>query len=158
MDWVGWATFGCVATVVLTGIMTGGQMAGLSRMDMPEMLGTVFMERPERARVAGVVVHLVNGQIFALIYAAAFALIGWAAWWLGALFGIMHGLAALVVIVPLLPGIHPHMASERSGPELAAVLEPPGLLALNYGRGTPVMTLIAHAAYGAILGGFLGPR
>jgi hypothetical protein len=38
------------------------------------------------------------------------------------------------------------------------VLEPPGLLALNYGAGTPVVTLVAHLVYGAVLGLLLGAR
>lgn len=33
-------------------------------------------------------------------------------------------------------------------------LEPPGFLALNYGYQTPVSALIAHLAYGVILGSF----
>jgi len=158
MDWAGWATFGFVATVLLTSIMVASQLLGLSRMDLPLMLGTIFVENPGRARVVGFFIHLVNGQIFALLYAAAFALIGRATWWIGALFGLLHGLAALMVIVPLLPGVHPRMASERTGPELHAVLEPPGPLGLNYGRQTPLFTLAAHVAYGALLGGFLSPR
>jgi hypothetical protein len=158
MDWAGWATLGFVATVVLTGIMVASQLLGLSRMDLPLMLGTIFLENPGRARVLGFFIHLVNGQVFALLYAAAFALIGRATWWIGALFGLLHGLAALTVIIPLLPGVHPRMASERTGPELHTVLEPPGPLGLNYGRETPLFTLAAHVAYGALLGGFLTPR
>ena len=158
MDWAGWATFGFVATVVLTGIMVGSQLLGLSRMDIPFILGTVLVEDPDRARVVGFFIHLLNGQVFALLYTAAFALLGWASWWLGALFGLVHGLAALTVIVPLLPGIHPRMASERSGPELDTILEPPGPLGLNYGRETFVFTIAAHVAYGALLGGFLSPH
>lgn len=157
MDWAGWATFGFVATVVLTGIMVGAQLAGLSRMDLPMMLGAVFLESPDRARVLGFFIHLVNGQIFALLYAGAFALIGTAAWWLGALFGLIHGIAALTLIIPLLPGIHPRMASDRAGPDIRAVLEPPGPLALNYGTQTPAFTLAAHVAYGTLLGFFLKP-
>ena len=80
MDWSGWATFGFVATVVLTSIMVASQLAGLSRMDLPLMLGTIFVESPDRARVVGFLVHLANGQVFALLYAAAFALIGRAGW------------------------------------------------------------------------------
>ena len=76
----------------------------------------------------------------------------------GSAFGAVHGLAALTVIVPLLGGVHPRMATERSGPGMTAMLEPPGVLSLNYGVQTPVVTLIAHVAYGAILGGFLQPR
>jgi len=158
MDWAGWATFGFVATVVLTGIMVASQLLGLSRLDLPLILGTTLVHVPDRARLVGFLIHLVNGQVFALLYTAAFALIGRATWWLGALFGLVHGLAALTVIVPLLPGLHPRIASERSGPELSTVLEPPGPLCLNYGRETPAFTLLAHVVYGAILGGFLSPH
>jgi len=157
MDWSGWALYGLVATTVLTSVMMSAQMTGVSRMDLPLMLGTVFTARPDRARLVGAGVHMVNGQAFALLYAAAFAQMGHAGWALGAGFGLVHGAAALTVIVPLLPGVHPRMASERGGPDLPT-LEAPGWIALNYGRSTPVVTLVAHAAYGAILGGFLGPR
>jgi hypothetical protein len=157
MDWGGWATFGLGATVALTATMLFAQLAGLSRMDIPMMLGTMFSENSDRARIVGFFVHLLNGQIFALFYASAFSLLGLATWWLGAVFGAFHGFAALMVIVPLLPGAHRRMASERGGPRLDAVLEPPGLFALNYGRETPAIALIAHVIYGLLLGGFLTP-
>ena len=157
IDWAGWAVFGIAATVTLTGIMVAAQLAGLSRMDIPLILGTMFTDKPDRARSVGFLVHVVNGQIFALGYAAAFSILGRAGWWIGALFGAWHGLAALVVIVPLASGAHPRMATDRSGPELHAVLEPPGLLALNYGRETPIVALVAHIIFGVILGTFLTP-
>jgi hypothetical protein len=158
MDWAGWLIFGFVATIILTALMTGAQLAGISRMDLPLMLGTVLFENPDRARVVGVLIHLVNGQVFALLYAAAFAAIGRSTGWMGALFGAIHGVAALTLIVPLLPGIHPRMASERSGPSMRAVLEPPGWMALNYGGATPAVALVAHVIYGTILGAFLSPQ
>jgi hypothetical protein len=157
MDWGGWATFGLVATSVMTAVMVGAQLAGWSRMDIPMMLGTVVFADPDRARAAGLVMHIGAGQAFALLYAAAFALLGWATWWLGALFGLAHGMIALAALIPLLPGVHPRMASEREGPRLDHVLEPPGLLALNYGTQTPAVTLVAHAVYGAMLGTLLRP-
>lgn len=155
MDWSGWATFGFGATVALTAVLVTAQLAGLTRMDIPMLLGTVFVEDPDKARIVGFFVHLVNGQIFALMYALAFALLDQASWWLGALFGTFHGFVALTLIVPLLPGIHPRMASERSGPDPEKVLEPPGLFAHNYGSQTTFVTLVAHAIYGALLGIFL---
>jgi uncharacterized membrane protein YagU involved in acid resistance len=157
VDWMGWAIFGLGATVTLTGIMVGAQLSGLTRMDLPLILGTMFSDRPDRARFLGFLVHLVNGQAFALGYAAAFTALGRATWWLGALFGLWHGVAALTLFVPLAAGVHPRVASERAGPSLEAVLEPPGLLALNYGRETPLVTIAAHVVYGAILGAFLDP-
>ncbi len=158
MDWAGWATFGFVATVLLTSIMVTAQLVGWSRMDIPMMLGTMFVADPDRARLVGFVVHLGVGQLFALLYLSAFALLDTATWWLGALFGLSHGLAALTILVRLIVGIHPRMASDRAGPELGTILEPPGLLGLNYGRHTPLFALLAHVAYGAVLGGFLTPR
>jgi hypothetical protein len=152
MDWAGWAVFGLIATAALTAVMLGAQLAGRTRLDLPLMLGSIVIADPDRARVTGFFIHLVNGQCFALGYAAAFAATGEATWWAGALLGLLHGAVALLVIVPLLPGIHPHMASERAGPSSGAELEPPGLLALNYGRETPLVTMIAHVAFGVALG------
>jgi hypothetical protein len=155
MDWGGWAMFGLVATAALTAVMIAAQLAGRTRLDIPLMLGTMVAADPDRARVAGFFVHLAAGQVFALFYAAGFAALGTATWWVGALFGLAHGVVALTVIVPLLPGVHPRMASERAGRESGAALEPPGLLALHYGVQTPLVAIAAHTAYGAALGLFL---
>ena len=114
------------------------------------------MLTPDRDRVGiiGFAIHLMNGWLFALLYAVVFEQWHRANWWLGAGIGLVHGLVVLVALMPLLPGLHPRMASEHTGPEPTRALEPPGFLALNYGRGTPIVTLVAHVAYGAILGGF----
>jgi len=157
MDWAGWAIFGLIATAVLTAVMIGAQLVGFTRLDLPLMLGTIVVADPDRARVAGFFIHLVNGQGFALGYAAAFATWGDATWWSGALLGALHGAVALLVIVPLLPGVHPNMASERAGLARGAGLEPPGLLGLNYGRETPLVTMLAHVAFGSALGLLLDP-
>lgn len=152
MDWSGWALFGLVATGVLTVTMVGAQLAGLTRLDIPLLLGTIVTPDPDRARLAGSFIHLVIGQGFALGYAAAFSLLGQATWWLGGLFGLVHAAVALTLLVPLLAGVHPRIASSRAGPATVAVLEPPGLLALNYGVQTPAVAIAAHLAYGVALG------
>lgn len=158
MDWGGWALFGLIATSVLTAIMIAAQLGGLSRLDLPLLLGTMVTEDPDRARVAGFLIHLGIGQAFALGYAAAFALLHRATWWLGGIFGLLHVAVALGVLVPVLAGVHPRMASARAGPASSAVLEPPGLLGLNYGRQTPLVALVAHLAYGIALGALLEAR
>src|SRR4029453_8575343 len=99
--------------------------------------------------------HLAVGEGFAFGYAATFALVGFASWWLGALLGLLHGVVALGVLVPVFGGVHPRMASTRAGPATTAVLEPPGFLALSYGVQPPVAAMAAHLAYGALLGGRL---
>jgi hypothetical protein len=50
------------------------------------------------------------------------------------------------------------MASHRAGPSSTAVLEPPGLLALNYGIQTPAVAVVAHLVYGIVLGLLLQAR
>jgi hypothetical protein len=152
VDWAGWMLFGLVATTALTAAMIAAQLAGLTRLDLPLLLGTIVTEDPDRARVAGFFVHLVIGEAFAFGYAASFALLHRATWWLGGLLGLLHAAVALTVLVPLLPGVHPRMASHRAGPASTAVLEPPGLLGLNYGTQTPVVATAAHVIYGIALG------
>jgi hypothetical protein len=158
MDWTGWALFGLLATAALTAVMITAQLAGLTRLDLPLILGTLVTEDPDRARVAGFVIHLVVGQGFALGYAATFAQLDLATWWLGALLGMLHVSVALLALLPLLPGLHPRMASHRAGPASTAVLEPPGLLALNYGIQTPAVAIVAHLIYGTVLGALLEVR
>ncbi len=149
--------FGLAATAALTAVMMLAQLAGRTRLDLPLMLGTIAVEDPDRARVAGFFMHLGVGQGFAFLYAAAFHLLGFSSWWIGGLFGLLHALVALTALVPLLPGVHPRMASERAGPGTGAVLEPPGLAGLNYGAETPAAAVMAHLAYGIALGLLLGP-
>ena len=152
MDWTGWALFGLAATTALTALMIAAQLAGISRLDLPLILGTIVAEDPDKARVAGFFIHLAIGQGFALGYAASFAALDRATWWIGGLFGLLHVAVALTVLVPLLAGVHPRMASHRAGPASTAVLEPPGLLGLNYGSQTPLVAIVAHLAYGVALG------
>ena len=146
--------WGFVGTVVLTGLMAGSQGLGLTRMSLPFMLGTIFTPDRDRAKLIGFGVHFVNGWIFASVYAAAFESWRRATWWLGAGIGLVHALFVLLVVMPTLPGLHPRMASEQRGPTPTRQLEPPGFLALNYGRRTPISVLVAHLVYGAILGAF----
>ena len=158
MDWAGWALFGLIATAVLTAVLIAAQMAGLTRLDLPLVLGTLVTADPDRARVAGFFLHLAAGQVFALGYATTFALLHRATWWLGGALGAVHVAVALTVLLPLLPGVHPRMASHRAGPAGTAVLEPPGLLALNYGVQTPAVAVVAHLVYGVVLGLLLQAR
>jgi hypothetical protein len=158
MDWSGWALFGLVATSVLTAVMLTAQLAGLTRLDLPLILGTVVTGDPDRARVAGFFLHLGVGQGFALGYAATFALLGRATWWLGGMLGLLHVAVVLTVLVPAFAGVHPRMATDRAGPASLSVLEPPGLLGSNYGVQTPLVAVAAHLAYGISLGVLLGAR
>ena len=88
-----------------------------------------------------------------LLYAAIFNQIGRSTIMLGAGMGFIQGAFVLTVGMVMLPGLHPQMVSEYYGPTPNRLLQPPGFLALHYGRGTPLVTMLAHVIYGAILGG-----
>lgn len=154
----GIALWGFVGTVVLTTILAGSQALGLTRMNIPFMLGTMVTPDRDRAKAIGFGMHLVNGWLFAMIYAAAFRSWRRATWWLGALVGLVHALFVLTVGMPILPGLHPRMASEERGPTPTRQLEPPGFLALHYGKRTPISVVLAHLVFGGILGAFYRPR
>jgi hypothetical protein len=146
--------WGFVATVVLTTMMSAGQGLGLTRISIPFLLGTMITPDRDRAMIVGAIVHFVNGWLFAVVYALAFESWHRATWWLGAGVGLVPALFVLAVLMPIIPGMHPRMVSEYYGPTPNRRLQPPGFLALNYGYRTPFVTLLAHLAYGAILGAF----
>lgn len=154
MNWTSWLVWGFAATIVLTTISAAAQGLGLTRMNLPYMLGTLFTLDRDRAKLYGFGVHVLSGWIFSLVYVLLFQQLGVAGVWRGAVFGLVHGIVVLVVIVGLLPGLHPRMASEQHGPEAQSLLEPPGFLALHYGVQTPLTILLSHVVFGMILGAF----
>jgi uncharacterized membrane protein YagU involved in acid resistance len=112
----------------------------------------MFTSNRDRAALVGFGVHLLFGWLFALLYASTFESWRRANGRLGGAIGLVHALFVLSVGMPLLPALHPRMASERQGPTPTRLLEPPGFLALNYGRRTPLSVVLAHLVYGAVLG------
>jgi hypothetical protein len=147
-----WVAWGFGATVVLTTVLAASQGLGLTRMNLPYLVGTLFTADRDRARALGIAVHLVNGWIFALVYGGVFAATGVAGPAFGAAIGVVHGLFVVTVALPAMPGFHPRMASPHAGPTSERTLEPPGFLARNYGYRTAASVLLAHALFGAILG------
>jgi uncharacterized membrane protein YagU involved in acid resistance len=154
MNWHSWLLWGFIATLALSILLAGSQGLGLTRMNLPFMIGTFFTPDRDRAKLYGFFFHLFNGWVFSLLYILIFESLQQANWWLGAIIGLGHALLILLVIVPLMPGFHPRMASEQHGPSATRMLEPPGLLALNYGLRTPLSVLLSHIVFGTILGSF----
>jgi hypothetical protein len=145
---------GFVGTLVLTTVLRTANELGLTRVDLPFLLGTAITGDRARAKALGYLLHLVTGAVFAIVYYAIFAAIDTSGWLLGALFGLLHGIVSATALVNvLLPVVHPRMGSVLSAADSNPLLEPPGFLMRNYGRGTPIVTLVAHVAYGAIVGG-----
>jgi len=147
--------WGFGATVILTTIMVGSKYLGLTRIDLPFMLGTIFTESRDKAVRIGFVSHMIMGWIFAFIYGVAFNISELRTWWFGLAVGFVHAAFVLTAGLQILSSFHPRMARPFQGPTPTRQLEPPGFLALNYGRGTPIATFLAHLIYGTVLGIFL---
>jgi hypothetical protein len=146
---------GFVGTVVLTTGLRLAQELGLTRMDIPLLLGTMFSEDRTRANVVGYAFHFLNGLVFSLLYAAVFFAVDEAGWLFGAALGIVHAAFAGGALVNiLLPLVHPRMGTRWSDAKESPILEPPGFMLRNYGRHSALAAIVAHMAYGAIVGGF----
>jgi hypothetical protein len=136
-----WAALagGLVGTFVLTTLLRGASELGLTRVDLPFLLGTALTSDRSKAKVIGYLAHFGFGLLFATGYYLVFLAIGESGWLLGAAFGLLHGFVA---------------GSAWSDASANPLVESPGFLMLNYGRATPIVSLIAHVLYGAIVGGF----
>ena len=146
---------GFVGTIVLSTGMRVAQETGVTRMDIPLLLGTVFSANRSKAVTVGYALHFGNGLVFSLGYAEIFLAVGHTGPLFGAALGLAHGLVAGGPLCNvLLPAVHPRMGTPWTDAEETPLLEPPGFLLANYGRHTAVVTLALHVAYGALVGWF----
>ena len=54
MNWESWLLWGFVSTVVLESILAGSQGLGVTRMNVPYLLGTMFTPNRDRAKLIGI--------------------------------------------------------------------------------------------------------
>jgi hypothetical protein len=120
------------------------------RMDMPMMLGTMFLRKGPAAWLVGVMIHFMMGAAFFVVYAALFnaldletSLAGW-----GALFGLAHGLAAGMAM-GMMGAMHPRLTPAGSGSTTDA-LPAPGMFGIHVSAVAPMAILGLHVAYGAV--------
>jgi len=144
---------GFIGTLVLTTIIRAASELGWTRMDLALLLGTTVTVNRRKAKAIGYVFQFLLGIGFAIAYGEFFAIIGHSSWQIGALLGALHAIfVATVLVNVLLPVVHPRIGTPETAANEIALIEPPGFLMLNYGRNTFLITLLAHIAYGAIVG------
>lgn len=136
--------------------LEGSRLLGFSRMSLPFLFGTFFTMRRAAAMVLGYITYLLGGWLFAVLYALVMHHFGTGSWWIGGVIGLVHGAFLITVILPLLPFIHPNLATHYDGPSALARLEPPGPFGLNYGYATPATTIAAQVLFGLIFGAGYG--
>ena len=144
--------WGFIATVVMTSVLYASTSVGWSRLNMPYLLGSFFTGDRREANVLGFMLYVLGGWLFAFLYYLILSVVGTAGVWIGAAMGFVHAVLLLTLALPMLPYVHPRVASEFDGPDSRKVLEPPGFLGLHYGYRTPLVLLAAQTGYGVILG------
>lgn len=123
---------GLIATGVMTAVMYMGTLMNM-RMDMPMMLGTMFLPKSGAAWLIGISLHFMMGVVFFVVYAALFdilaidsGIVGWAA-----IFALVHG-AVSGMSMGMMPMMHPRMAT-ASGPADHDTVPNPGVFASSFG-------------------------
>ena len=81
-------------------LIYGGPLLGLPRIDIVSMLGGLAAPNKQDAVTLGGAIHFTMGIFFAMIYAGLWSIgIGSPTWWWGLIFGTVHGLLLMLVLL-----------------------------------------------------------
>jgi hypothetical protein len=147
----GWALAGGLAGgLALLMVVYMGLAIGMTRMNFLEVLGTMFAPSGSKATVysIGLTVHLMMSAAFGvahagILHAIGVTTVGQAAGW-DVLIGAAHGMLVLAVLPMALSLMHPLVRKHA--------MDAPGVALTGFGRGTPMGSLMAHVAFGAVTG------
>lgn len=100
-----------------------GPVLRLPRIDAVSLLGSLAAPSKESAVTLGGAIHFSMGVLFAIVYAALWSLgIGSPVWYWGIIFGFVHGLFVILLLLLTMQRI-PQLAEYfRSGPVMLAIL------------------------------------
>ncbi len=141
---------GLAGTVAFTLLLYAAPLMGLPPMNLPTMLGTMFVANPAAAFLPGLAMHLMIGLVLALGYALVFArVLPGAPWLRGALYGLVPWLLAMAVVMPMMALVHPMVR--------AGAMPAPGFFLSGMGTVlAPLGSLMGHLVYGALVGAVYG--
>lgn len=147
----GWALLaGLLGGVAFLAVVTMGRAVGMTRMNFLEMLGTMLVPNAGKATVyaTGLGVHLMASAGFGLahaglLHAIGITSVGQAAGW-DLVLGMAHGALVLAMLPPALTRMHPLVRTH--------VMDRPGIALTGFGSGTPIGSLMAHVAFGLVVG------
>lgn len=140
MPWTILLWAGLAATLLTSWLFAAAYWAGVTRLQPARLLGCLLLPAAPAplATTIGRLLHLALGvAVFPLAYALAFAWIGAAEVANGALLGAAHGAIVAAALGSL----------ARGGRCVAT-----GPLGIRLGAATPLVVLLGHMAYGALLG------
>jgi hypothetical protein len=140
-----WA--GVVGALALTILTAVGRGLGLP-IDFELLLGTLVGLPPGAgAWLLGLLIHLLDGAAFGLLYAWGFHALGRRGIAVGVAFGLVHAVVAGLVIGGL-PAIHPLVPTK---------IPAPGPFLANFGRAGVAAGFGLHLVYGVIVGALYAP-
>ena len=139
MNILGALVAGLVGTIVMTAVMAMAPKMGMPEMDIVGMLGSMFDKNGNRT--VGIIIHLMMGMIFAIVYAALWnAGIGSISILWGAIFGTAHWLVSGL----MMGGVGMMHAGVKAG-----TVDAPGVYMTHNGGMMAFMGgLIGHILYG----------
>lgn len=106
---------GIVGNLVMTALMVMAPRMGMPKMDIIGMLGSMFTADSGAARRLGLILHLMMGIVFAIIYALLWqAGIGSVTWLWGLIFGFVHALV-VIIMMPIMMRMHPRPPTMEGG-------------------------------------------
>ena len=114
-------------------LIYGGPLIGLPRIDVVSTLGSLAASSKQDAVTLGGAIHFAMGILFAIIYAALWSVgIGSPTWWWGLIFGAIHGILVILLLLMVI----------RMYPQLSELI-----------NGLPVMVaiLLNHMVFGVVV-------
>jgi uncharacterized membrane protein YagU involved in acid resistance len=141
MDWTNIVWAGLVATAVMTALMYMSPMMGMPKMDIAQMEGSMVLRQGNTAFMTGMAMHFMIGVILAIVYALVWSLTGIPViWWSGLVFGLVHGLIALMAM-PMMMTMHKEVRAGRF----------PNIIKEGGAMGIAGL-IVGHLVFGLILG------
>ena len=140
---------GFVGTLAMTAVMMAGRAGGMTSMDLPLTIGGLLSGDEGKARRLGMVIHvlMMGTVVFGVIYGLLFAAFDSDTALTGLLIGVVDGLIFGLMVLPMMPAIHPRMKATAGGFQL----DPPGVLGIAYGKATALGIVMSHAVYGLVV-------
>jgi uncharacterized membrane protein YagU involved in acid resistance len=151
VDFVLVGACGFLATLVMTTVMYVLPLLGWGQVDLPIWLVRVFTSNPVTVGEVGLVIHLLVGLAYALLFACRVEpRLHIAPGFAGLIFGVALWMFAQVIGVPLLG------AAAATLPDAGSVS--PGWFAARLGMSSAISSLLAHITYGMALSLVYGQR
>ena len=142
MNLLGAIIAGLAGTIVMTLVMAMAPKMGMPKMDIVGMLGSMF--NADGSRTLGIIMHLMMGVVFAIVYNLLWNVgIGAVSWLWGLVFGSVHWLVTGMMMV-IIPMMHAGIKAGKGEAPGAFMMKDGGIMAFMGG-------LVGHMVFGVVV-------